>query len=83
MRETLRLSPTAAARTVAPLKDVVLTGGDGNPENPENKRYQVKKGTVIVLHTNNMQCDPLVWGDDAESFKPERMLDGKFEKLPV
>ncbi|KAJ7187245.1 fatty acid hydroxylase [Mycena filopes] len=26
--------------------------------------------------------DPAVWGDDAEEFKPERMLDGKFEALP-
>jgi hypothetical protein len=27
--------------------------------------------------------DPGVWGEDAEDFKPERMLDGKFEALPV
>ncbi|KAF7346798.1 Fatty acid hydroxylase [Mycena sanguinolenta] len=26
--------------------------------------------------------DPAVWGDDAEEFRPERMLDGKFEALP-
>jgi hypothetical protein len=27
--------------------------------------------------------DPAVWGEDAQEFKPERMLDGKFEALPV
>jgi cytochrome P450/NADPH-cytochrome P450 reductase len=27
--------------------------------------------------------DPAVWGEDAEEFKPDRMLDGRFEALPV
>ena len=27
--------------------------------------------------------DTAVWGEDAAEFKPERMLDGKFEALPV
>ena len=29
-----------------------------------------------------MQNDPKVWGEDADQFKPDRMLDGKFEALP-
>jgi hypothetical protein len=27
--------------------------------------------------------DPSVWGEDAKDFKPERMLNGKFEALLV
>ncbi|KAH8111193.1 cytochrome P450 oxidoreductase OrdA-like protein [Phellopilus nigrolimitatus] len=67
MRESLRLHPTAPSRTVMPLEDTVLVGGDGDPANPANKCYALKKGQIIV---------------DAEAFRPERMLDGKFEALP-
>ncbi|EJD04651.1 cytochrome P450 oxidoreductase OrdA-like protein [Fomitiporia mediterranea MF3/22] len=82
MRETLRLSPTAPARSVAPLQDAELIGGDGDPANPSNRRYAVKKDQLVVVHAITSMRDPLVWGDDAESFRPERMLDGKFESLP-
>ncbi|KAJ7771297.1 fatty acid hydroxylase [Mycena maculata] len=71
LRETLRLSPTAPKRGVAPLHDTTLGG-----------KYFVKAGTPIILHMWNMQRDPLIWGEDAEEFHPERMLDGKFEALP-
>jgi len=36
----------------------------------------------VVLNWVAMK-DHSVWGEDAEDFKPERMLDGKFEALPV
>ncbi|KAH8824605.1 fatty acid hydroxylase [Flagelloscypha sp. PMI_526] len=72
MRETLRLFPPASMRTVVPLEDTTLANG----------KYAVKKGSMVVLNSSEMQRDPLVWGDDAEEFKPERMLDGKFEALP-
>jgi cytochrome P450/NADPH-cytochrome P450 reductase len=72
MRETLRLSPTAPTRSVTPLKDTTLGGG----------KYTVKAGHTIIIQTFTMQVDPLVWGDDATEFRPERMLDGKFEALP-
>ncbi|KAI0642931.1 cytochrome P450 [Trametes meyenii] len=71
MRETLRLSPTAPARTVAPFEDTVIGG-----------KYFVEKGASIIVNTIDCQRDPKVWGDDADEFKPERMLDGKYEALP-
>ncbi|KAJ7910393.1 fatty acid hydroxylase [Mycena leptocephala] len=72
MRETLRLTPTAAKRGVTPLQDTTLGGG----------KYFVKAGTIILVHVWNMHRDTLVWGEDAEEFRPERHLDGKFEALP-
>ncbi|TFK87927.1 cytochrome P450 [Polyporus arcularius HHB13444] len=71
MRETLRLSPTAPARTVAPFEDVTIGG-----------KYFVRKGQSIIVNTYDCQRDRKVWGDDADEFKPERMLDGKYEALP-
>ncbi|TDL26943.1 bifunctional P-450/NADPH-P450 reductase [Rickenella mellea] len=73
MRESLRLSPTAPARVVTPLKDEVIGGG----------KYAVQKDAKIVVHTTSMQRDPVVWGEDANLFKPERMLDEAFAKLPA
>ncbi|KAJ7164230.1 fatty acid hydroxylase [Mycena filopes] len=72
MRETLRLAATAPVRTTSPREDTTLGGG----------KYAVKKGDNIVIQAWDMHRDPKVWGDDAEEFKPERMLDGKFEALP-
>ncbi|KAJ7181531.1 fatty acid hydroxylase [Mycena crocata] len=72
MRETLRLTPTTSKRGVTPIQDTTLGGG----------KYFVKAGTTILVHVWNMHRDPLVWGEDAEIFRPERNLDGKFESLP-
>ncbi|KAI0642932.1 bifunctional P-450/NADPH-P450 reductase [Trametes meyenii] len=71
MRESLRLGPTAPARTVMPFEDTTIGG-----------KYFVEKGTSIIINTFNAHRDPAVWGEDAEKFRPERMLDGKFEALP-
>ncbi|KAJ7128256.1 fatty acid hydroxylase [Mycena filopes] len=72
MRETLRLTPTAGKRGVTPIKDTTIGGG----------KYFVKAGETILIHVWNMHRDPRVWGEDAEVFRPERHLDGKFEALP-
>ncbi|SJK98069.1 related to bifunctional P-450:NADPH-P450 reductase [Armillaria ostoyae] len=72
MRESLRLGPTAPSRTVAPIEDTTLGGG----------KYFVKAGSSIVIQAFLMHRDPKVWGEDAEEFRPERMMDGKFEALP-
>ncbi|KAK0194657.1 fatty acid hydroxylase [Armillaria mellea] len=72
MRESLRLGPTAPSRTVAPIEDTTLGGG----------KYFVKAGCSIVIQIFLMHRDPKVWGEDAEEFHPERMMDRKFEALP-
>ncbi|KAJ7470036.1 cytochrome P450, partial [Mycena galericulata] len=72
MRESLRLTPTAPRRGVTPLEDTTIGGG----------KYFVKAGTAMSVQVWNMHRDPVVWGEDSEHFRPERMLDGKFEALP-
>ncbi|KAK0452920.1 fatty acid hydroxylase [Desarmillaria tabescens] len=72
LRETLRLQPTAAIRVVYPPEDTVIGRG----------KYFVKAGQAIALQIWDSHRDPSVWSDDAEEFRPERMLDGKFEAAP-
>lgn len=75
LRETLRLHPTASAFTVCPkpgTENPTLGGG----------KYAVGKDETIICLLSKLHRDPKVFGDDAELFKPERMLDGNFEKLP-
>ncbi|KIK61041.1 hypothetical protein GYMLUDRAFT_43136 [Collybiopsis luxurians FD-317 M1] len=72
IRETLRLTPTAPMRVVIPVEDTHLGNG----------KYFVKAGSSLVINTWVYQKDPKVWGEDAGEFRPERMMDGKFEALP-
>lgn len=77
------MSPSAPVRGCAPNEDVELIGGDGDPNNPANKKYFVKKDSLLTVQALMMMRDPLVWGEDADAFRPERMMGGAFEKLPV
>jgi cytochrome P450/NADPH-cytochrome P450 reductase len=77
LRETLRLTPTAPAITVQALPDtanskIQLGGG----------KYEIRPGQPIICLLAKIHQDPAVYGDDAELFKPERMLDEPFSKLP-
>ncbi|KAJ7740485.1 fatty acid hydroxylase [Mycena maculata] len=72
MHEALRLAPTAPMRSTMSLEDTTIGGG----------KYAIKKGAGIAISVWSMHRDPAVWGEDAEEFRPERMLDGKFEALP-
>ncbi|EKM50238.1 uncharacterized protein PHACADRAFT_153718 [Phanerochaete carnosa HHB-10118-sp] len=72
MRESLRLGPPAPMRGTAPSEDTLLGG-----------KYAVKKDDNIYCGIYMIHRDPKVWGEDAEEFRPERMLDGKFEALPA
>ncbi|KAF3070556.1 hypothetical protein GL218_00250 [Daldinia childiae] len=71
MRETLRLCSPIPQIGVTPREDTLLAG-----------KYPVKKDEVTVLMVKKMHVDPAVYGEDAEEFKPERMLDEPFNKLP-
>lgn len=73
LRETLRLQPTAPAFTVgANAEGGEIVGG----------KYHVEKGTPIAIVLPKLHRDPAVYGEDAEEWKPERMLDENFNKLP-
>ncbi|KAK3943363.1 cytochrome P450 [Diplogelasinospora grovesii] len=76
LRETLRLTPTAPAfaRGIRPenKEERVLLGG----------KYEIPRDTGVLCLIGKIQRDPKVYGEDADGFKPERMLDENFEKLP-
>jgi cytochrome P450/NADPH-cytochrome P450 reductase len=77
LRETLRLSPTAPAfargmRRESKEDHTTLGGG----------RYRIEKGSRLLCLIPKIHRDPKFYGEDANEFKPERMLDENFEKLP-
>ena len=77
LRETLRLTPTIAGTSIGPLpntkEDPIILGGG---------KYLVKPGTRFTMVLAKVHKDPKVYGDDANEFRPERMLDENFNKLP-
>lgn len=77
LRETLRLTPTAPAFSLQARPDtaeepILIAGG----------KYEIKRGQPLVALLPKVHRDPLVFGEDAEAFRPERMLDKPFSKLP-
>ncbi|WP_226579838.1 bifunctional cytochrome P450/NADPH--P450 reductase [Halobacillus litoralis] len=64
LNETLRLWPTAPAFTLYAKEDTTLAG-----------EYAVEKGDTFTLLIPELHRDTAVWGDDVESFKPERFED--------
>lgn len=72
LRETLRLHPTLPAWTVEPIAESEVIGG----------KYIIKRGEGVAMLLPNVHCDKRVYGEDVTEFRPERMIDGAFEKLP-
>ncbi|KAG8979216.1 hypothetical protein FRB93_010327 [Tulasnella sp. JGI-2019a] len=71
IKETLRLQATAPGWTVQAKNDEIIGG-----------KYAILKGQSLFVILGALHRDTKVWGDDVEDFRPERMLDGKFEALP-
>ncbi|KAF2706929.1 cytochrome P450 [Pleomassaria siparia CBS 279.74] len=69
LRESLRLSPTAPAVSLHAKEDTTLGG-----------KYHITKDTPIVALFGKVHRDPLVYGEDNEAFRPERMLDEEFNR---
>jgi cytochrome P450/NADPH-cytochrome P450 reductase len=70
LRETLRLSAPIPIFGVKSLKDQVIGG-----------KYFIEKGQNVALLLARSHLDPAVYGDTANDFVPERMLDENFERL--
>ena len=73
LRETLRLYPTAPAFTlVSKSEDPSFTLGD----------HVIDGKPPILVLLQKLHRDPVVYGSDAEHFRPERMEDARFNALP-
>ncbi|KAF4306958.1 Cytochrome P450 [Botryosphaeria dothidea] len=70
LREALRLNPTAPMISVGSDKDEVIGG-----------KYRVAAGEPINLLLHTLHRDPKVWGEDAEQWNPDRMLDENFNRI--
>jgi cytochrome P450 / NADPH-cytochrome P450 reductase len=77
LRETLRLSPTAPA-----ISRKVRDENNENPPTLGKGEIELKKEWVITCLLGKIQRDPKVYGDAADEFRPGRMADEEFEKLP-
>ncbi|KAM3420831.1 Bifunctional cytochrome P450/NADPH--P450 reductase [Cercospora zeina] len=75
LREALRLTPTAPGFTVGPksTKEPFVLGG----------KYVLPGDAKVTILLTRVGRDPAVYGEDANEFRPERMLDENFKKLPA
>ncbi|GIZ44509.1 hypothetical protein CKM354_000770600 [Cercospora kikuchii] len=74
-RESLRLAPTAVGFTVGPksTKEPAVLGG----------KYVLPGDAKITALLTKSGRDPAVFGEDANEFRPERMLDDNFKRYPL
>ncbi|KAL7929694.1 cytochrome P450 [Trichoderma chlorosporum] len=71
LKETLRLQPTAPGFILSASKDEVIGG-----------KYLIPANVPIGVLLHMVHQDKAVYGEDVAEFKPERMLDENFNKLP-
>lgn len=69
LREALRLQSTAPSIGLMAKEDTTLGG-----------KYPIKKGVPIIALLPMVHRDPIAYGEDAEEFRPERMLDAEFDR---
>ena len=72
LKESLRIHPPAGQIVLHSKEGAGILGG----------RYAYTSDDLFVLNLNDMHKDPKIWGPDAAAFRPERMLDAAFERLP-
>ena len=76
LRETSRLSPTVPVlqKHINPANAHQIVTLDGG-------KYVVEPTDHLLILVGKAQRDPKVWGDTAEDFDPDRMLDQNFDKI--
>lgn len=71
LKEALRLMPTAPAFSVTPGKPELVGG-----------KWMINPGQSVTVLLPVCLRDQSVFGPDADEFRPERMLEENFSKLP-
>src|SRR5688572_6956682 len=71
LKESLRLWPTAAAYAFAPYEDTVIGG-----------QYKLKRRHTVLLLAPMLHRDQKVWGEQAETFDPDRFARDAENALP-
>ncbi|RYC58691.1 hypothetical protein CHU98_g7518 [Xylaria longipes] len=71
IREALRVQGPIGILNVKPVEDTVIGG-----------KYRVTKDDTITCNIRGLHHDRRVWGEDADLFRPERLMDGRWEKVP-
>ncbi|KAK4199539.1 putative bifunctional cytochrome P450 group I:NADPH-P450 reductase [Triangularia verruculosa] len=71
IKEALRIQHPSSLLTRFAVRDTVIGG-----------KYLIRKGQMCSGIWRHFHRDPAVWGEDADDFKPERMLDRNFQTLP-
>ncbi|GJJ06277.1 hypothetical protein Clacol_000468 [Clathrus columnatus] len=74
LREVLRLTPPATAISMKAFEETVIKS--------KGKQYIVTPNDTMHVLLPGLHRDPAVYGENADEFEPERMLDDNFEKLP-
>lgn len=72
IRETLRVMGPINVTSRRAKQETVIGG-----------RYKVRPDQTLTLNLLGVHHDRAVYGDDADEFKPERFLNGGWEKLPA
>ncbi|KAI1423202.1 cytochrome P450 [Xylaria sp. FL1777] len=71
IRETMRFQGPISLLNISPIEDTVIGG-----------KYRVTADQTLICNIQGLHHDRRVWGEDADVFRPERLLDGGWEKLP-
>ncbi len=75
LREVLRLYPSAPGFQVVPTAQEY-------PVYIGKQRYKINQGDILRANLPKIHRDPVVYGEEPEDFRPERMLNENFDKLP-
>lgn len=71
VKESLRLQHPSSLLTRFAIRDTVLGG-----------KYFIHQGQMVSGVWRQFHRDPKIWGDDADEFRPDRMLEENFQALP-
>ena len=80
IRETLRLYPNAPGFQVKLQQHGTPTAMPAYGLGEE--QYLIKSNDVVTINLLALHRDRAIYGNDAEDFKPERMLEREFRALP-